>query len=320
MFWLASLALTIFHVVHWLVTAARRFLTIAEQPQPLVAQRQKLPSHLALLLIADRRCDKDAVEDTLVESVERAATWCRAAGISRLTVYDREGLLSTLSLDIRKHLMKCTATPSTDSDVETEIEYPLTPPSSDDSDSRPLSPDSEVTPFKLNVTSVHISGHAGKSRRRSLGVKFTTRRRRAAVSDPMPAPFTLHILSRRSGKPAIAEVANALLRRRSAGGPSRSQTPLEVELGSSLEGDGGFPEPDLILVHHLHPSHTSDLLELHGFPPWQIRLTEFGQLEPIDTWWRRWRRPQGGAGLPLNEIEFRRALDTYAAAEMRLGK
>lgn len=39
----------------------------------------------------------------------------------------------------------------------------------------------------------------------------------------------------------------------------------------------------------------------------------------MDIWWRRWRHT-GSAGRPLNEIEFRRALDTYAAAEMRLGK
>lgn len=196
MSWLASLILALFHVVHWLVTSARRFLAIPKQPQPLVAQRSKLPTHLALLLVLNPHCDRDAVEETLVESVERAVTWCRAAGINRLTVYDREGLsdlggtlssrltnsyigfLSTLSLDIRKRLVKTFATPSNDSDLETELEYPLTPPSSDDSDSRPLSPDSEVTPFKLCVTSMQIPGHAGKARRRLLGVKSTTRRRR----------------------------------------------------------------------------------------------------------------------------------------------
>ena len=118
-----------------------------------------------------------------------------------------------------------------------------------------------------------------------------------SVSEPAPPPFTLHILSRRAGKPAIAEVANALLRRRSAapslkdGGQSLATS--EAEISSLLEGyaliphldlprsyaplgDNGFPEPDLMLVHHIHPNPTSDLLDLHGFPPWQIRLTEFG--------------------------------------------
>lgn len=113
----------------------------------------------------------------------------------------------------------------------------------------------------------------------------------------MPAPFTLHILSRKAGKPAIAEVANALLRRRSTArslkDAKRSLMTSEVEISSLLEGyalnlhldllrsyalpgDNGFPEPDLMLVHHIHPNPTSDLLDLHGFPPWQIRLTEFG--------------------------------------------
>ncbi|KAH9837211.1 uncharacterized protein C8Q71DRAFT_757185 [Rhodofomes roseus] len=327
MSWLASFTLAAFHAVYWLVTIAKRLLTIADQPLPLAAARQKLPSHLALLLVTDHRHNSDATEDSMIESVERAVTWCRAAGIDRLTVYDREGLLSTLSLDIRKRLVKRPATPSTDSDLETEIEFPLTPPSSDDSDSRPLSPDSEVTPCKLKVTTVQIPGHAEKGKRKALGVKSTTRRRRPTLGEPTPTSFTLHILSRKSGKPAIAEVANALLRRRSVDRSSsrmdkndRQPASLETEVTSLLQGDGGFPEPDLMIVHHMVASSTNDLLELHGFPPWQIRLTEFDDYKPMDIWWRGWGHQRRTAGRPLDEIEFRKALDTYAAAEMRLGK
>ncbi|KAH9936999.1 uncharacterized protein B0H18DRAFT_1150097 [Fomitopsis serialis] len=336
MSWLASFALAIFHALYWLVTTARRLLTIADQPQPLNALRQKLPSHLALLLVAEHHRDSDATEQLMVESVEKAVTWCRVAGINRLTVYDREGLLSTLSLDIRKRLVKHSVTPSTDSDLETEIEFPLTPPSSDDSDSRPLSPDSEVSPYKLNVTSVQIPGHAEKGRRKMLGVKSTARRRRATreFSESKPTPFTLHILSRKSGKPAIAETICRLLfgpreERSTASAigsrayllPRRLHPPF-LQDASYLyipSGNNGFPEPDLMLVHRIHASNTSDL-ELHGFPPWQIRLTEFDEYKPLDSTWHRWGHHSRSPGRPLDETEFRRALDTYAAAEMRLGK
>lgn len=39
-------------------------------------------------------------------------------------------------------------------------------------------------------------------------------------------------------------------------------------------GELGFPEPDLMIVHQVSPSHPRKPLELYGFPPWQIRLTE----------------------------------------------
>jgi len=74
-----------------------------------------------------------------------------------------------------------------------------------------------------------------------------------------------------------------------------------------------------MLVHRIHASNTSEL-ELHGFPPWQIRLTEFDENKPLDLTWHRWAHHTRSAGRPLDETEFRRALDTYAAAEMRLGK
>ena len=36
-----------------------------------------------------------------------------------------------------------------------------------------------------------------------------------------------------------------------------------------------FPPPDLLLVHHFKPTGVLEPpLELDGFPPWQVRLTE----------------------------------------------
>jgi dehydrodolichyl diphosphate syntase complex subunit NUS1 len=37
---------------------------------------------------------------------------------------------------------------------------------------------------------------------------------------------------------------------------------------------GGLPSPDLMIVHHVCPQDPPPPLELHGFPPWQIALTE----------------------------------------------
>jgi dehydrodolichyl diphosphate syntase complex subunit NUS1 len=104
-----------------------------------------------------------------------------------------------------------------------------------------------------------------------------------------------------------------------------------------LPGDNGVPAPDLVIVHHCSPAKRSrSPLELHGFPPWQIRLSEiqwahsslvrypihpvFSHDEYAATYWRwlmPWRRRQV---VTLSEAKFRLALDDYASAEMRLGK
>ena len=60
-------------------------------PLPLVAERPKLPRHLALSLVPNVLADEEASEKYMLNSVEKVANWCQVVGIRRLTVYDREG-------------------------------------------------------------------------------------------------------------------------------------------------------------------------------------------------------------------------------------
>jgi undecaprenyl pyrophosphate synthase len=48
--------------------------------------------------------------------------------------------------------------------------------------------------------------------------------------------------------------------------------PLGKNVISVCVGESGLPAPDLMIVHSTSCEHRP--LELHGFPPWQIRLTE----------------------------------------------
>ena len=49
-----------------------------------------------------------------------------------------------------------------------------------------------------------------------------------------------------------------------------------LDIYVSLPGKYGFTGPDLMIIHNIIPQKRSrDVLELYGFPPWQIRLTEF---------------------------------------------
>lgn len=106
----------------------------------------------------------------------------------------------------------------------------------------------------------------------------------------------LCLASRRSSKQAIATVACLFASRhnrksrRTAKHTRKDSFKLSIDtLNASLEGatsetsendgpttivvaDNGLSSPDFMIVHYTHVPHTP--LELHGFPPWHIRLTE----------------------------------------------
>ena len=108
---------------------------------------------------------------------------------------------------------------------------------------------------------------------------------------------------------------------------------------SAFSGDRGFPSPDFMIIHDIFPSlrRRKRPLELHGFPPWQITLTEFqcvffdfllpgphttpysdcSEYSAISLPWvgTSSRDPE-----PLSEVSFRRGLDEFAGAQMRFGK
>jgi len=78
-----------------------------------------------------------------------------------------------------------------------------------------------------------------------------------------------------------------------------------------LESESTLTAPDFLIVHSIGPCNNRTPLELHGFPPWHIRLTEF----------RYNKYPaQSERHCVLDEIAFREALDEYAVAEFRFGR
>lgn len=101
--------------------------------------------------------------------------------------------------------------------------------------------------------------------------------------------ITIHVVSRASGKPAVARTANVL-----ASDPKWQQGRISTgDLDSILEGTHNFspnhasylvlsggrglPSPDFMIIYNIFPSsrRQKQPFELHGFPPWQITLTEF---------------------------------------------
>ena len=90
------LFLRVVHIFYslFLATLSIRSRYFRLTPRPLTAIRNKIPSHLALVLVSQEPdlCISDA-EEAFLRCTERAIACCRAAGIQRLSVYDRQGSL-----------------------------------------------------------------------------------------------------------------------------------------------------------------------------------------------------------------------------------
>lgn len=310
----ASLFLWLLHLVHaslvFLTTKfrKRRYLP----PQSLTAYRSKLPKHLAIILVSHDAANPKHTEELYMECLVSVVKWCKALGIEQLTAYDAEGTLLGCSDIIKERLTHHDDLPTDES--ESEVEYPLTPPLSEASDSsRSHSPDLGGFPVQLNVTTV-CSFRKGASLHRPREVAV----RRRAHHKRSHNPLTLHIISRSASKAAIASTARFLLdeevcRRQNSQDLDHVKAyelPIS-ELNSILEGF--LPSPDFMIVHDVHPQDPRPPLELHGFPPWQMALTEIHRT--IDD-----VAPNNPMASLITEEAFCRALDEYAGAQFRLGR
>jgi dehydrodolichyl diphosphate syntase complex subunit NUS1 len=318
---LFALSLRVLHFIYALVIHVRSYWKryTWSPPQPLSAARKRLPKHLAIILVADTQLAEEATEKLLSDSVVNAVGWCRASGIQKLTIYEENGLLSASAQTIGDRLPhNSSGSESSDS----ELEYPLTPPPSDYSESRPLSPSqsihSAIPAIRIQVSKSPLE----YDRKRSV-----KRRKHSATPSTQKPPLSLCLISRESSKAAIASTASSLARfhqQQTYNGAIRPKDLFKLSVDTFehlLEGDDGLCPPDFMIVHCLNPfqRHQSPL-ELHGFPPWHIRLTEIHQTNT------RQRRlflsavPHGQITGVLDELSFREALDEFARAEMRFGK
>ncbi|EPQ60682.1 hypothetical protein GLOTRDRAFT_135325 [Gloeophyllum trabeum ATCC 11539] len=323
---MSSLALWLIHQLYAFVTfiSALRISFSQVTPQPLSVPRRLLPNHLALLLVVEH----DAVdEDTVaccLQSVRDAASWAKIAGVRRLTVYERQSILTKELRELQQtlDLDDASACVSEYESSDSEYEYPLTPPLSDEGDSMSLSvKSSDLTKQHFGIITLRFPKVHEK--------KSSVKRRRTKHSEETTStsPFTLDLLSSASSKASIAATARAIMRRLKDAGSQDFEIPedkakLSIEdINSILEGPQGFPAPDLIMVHYVsQPTQDPAPLELYGFPPWQIRLTEISHNRHQRRNWNPFKSRTRTTPSALTELDFRRALDEYALAEMRFGK
>ncbi|KAK2461948.1 hypothetical protein APHAL10511_006411 [Amanita phalloides] len=286
-----------FYSFYLLIGAYRAHLT-RSRPAPIHAPRRRVPKHLALLF---SHIPQRAAEDRLIDCVTRVVDWCRTAGIRKLTVYDEHGVLLHCASRIEQRVQN--KYPESDSSAS-EVEYPLTPPPSDYTDSRPLSP----VPTDSHVITIEIP-HRVRNKH-NLNVRKRSNNRAGHISKPV----TLCIISRNSAKPAVATAACSFLQAEKQIMNHSSPPQITVNtLSMLLENDSGLSPPDFMIVHSIDPHESKAPLELHGFPPWHIRLTEIHHKEyPA-------RPMMSEDSYILEEDAFSEALDEYAIAEFRFG-
>ncbi|GAA5880869.1 hypothetical protein JCM1840_003306 [Sporobolomyces johnsonii] len=260
----------------------------------------KVPRHLAVVLAPTARragSAEDVAEKR--EQLARLMRWCSELSVEQLTVFDRDGVLvdhadSIAALEgLRPLLVKAAPSePSLVTLVPVEAESPPRPSSStvvaDDDD-----PDSTST------SSSSFDEASGSS---------TTLVPDESGSSPIKSTpsFTLRLLSRKAGRPRLARLAQELASARLAHHLDSSSEESALTSEQVAEAIDAFPlpEPDLLFVFG------GPYLRLHGFPPWQIRLSEMYHY-PSPAW------------LPPPDLTYpvlRRALDVYGRAEMRLGR
>ncbi|EJD04097.1 uncharacterized protein FOMMEDRAFT_82124, partial [Fomitiporia mediterranea MF3/22] len=112
------------------------YYPFAANPQQLQTHRSKVPTNLALVLASTQEEPSEEEKGAIIDSVVSAVRWCKIVGIKSFSVYDRHGEFAALYYDAgHEHI---------DSDCssdDTDVEYPPTPPLTDFTDSRPITPE-----------------------------------------------------------------------------------------------------------------------------------------------------------------------------------
>jgi len=153
---LFALLLRAFHFIYAVILIVRSFWQRSSiPPRSLQSLRRRIPKHLAIVFVTSGITFSETAQDVLSMSILNAVEWCQSIGITKLTVYEERGASprklcsdNTIKILILDMLSRCTqqiceSLPIRGQEhdyTESEGDYPLTPPPSDYSESRPLSP------------------------------------------------------------------------------------------------------------------------------------------------------------------------------------
>ncbi|KAF8761281.1 dolichol biosynthetic process [Rhizoctonia solani] len=282
---LGFILLSILHIAYAITRAFQALvknLNLRRQPARGVhLPRDKVPAHIALVLAhgdAQKRHGQLSVDDikAMLESVLRVAEWSQAVKVSKLTVYDREGVLVSKAGYLRRKLL------------------PTQEPETDNQTLKPIAQHTLLPPYLM---------HPPKLRKPNR------------ISEKAQ-PLCINVISDKDGRTEVALCARQLAAFQKTQNKQLDPATLFKLDINTLDAvlEAKLQSPDMLLVHSMAPGLFKRPLELHAFPPWQIRLTEMHHSQV-----RRFL-PFGKTYTIVEEAAFAQALDIYSDAEFRLGK
>jgi hypothetical protein len=180
---LFALLLHAFHFIYTIVVRVRcLWPRSSTPPQAIQSPRHRIPKHLAIVFVINESISLETAQDVLCTSVMNAVEWCQSIGIKKLTVYDERGALSRklycarIDVVAADMLSRCTQRireslpihPQEHDCSESETYCPLTPPPSDYSESRPISP-TQSHGDSIPVTTIHILESMPQENKESRG-------------------------------------------------------------------------------------------------------------------------------------------------------
>lgn len=118
----------------------------------------------------------------------------------------------------------------------------------------------------------------------------------APSSGNHPGHLKLHLISSQDGRDSVVDLTRTLADMSQRG--KLSPRDISIDLIDAELSEGIMPEPDLLIVF-------TPYINLAGYPPWQIRLTEIFCLQDNESF-----------GYQV----FLKALRKFAGAQMRRGK
>lgn len=225
----------------------------------------KKPKHLSALLKPENRRVAADLERLIDETAE-LATWCACAQIPMLSVYEKTGRLAQGAID---------------------------------------------TNSKANLILGILKKHMPRiyeATTQKLAFYYGGEHPTLAVSSPHRESYSspdmdsnmghlkLHLISAQDGRESVVDLTRTLAEMSQKG--KLSPQDITIELVDNELSEGIMPEPDLLIL--FGPN-----IELSGYPPWQIRLTEIFCLKDNQSF-----------GYQV----FLKALRNFSSAQMRRGK
>lgn len=263
---------------------------------------RKLPGHVACVLRRRPESEEGGGVAGLLNEVTELAAWCLGAGIHRLSIYERTGVLKRLALN--KHSVHDENDDSKGSsgkgeedqtykeETESRLQKALlkklgvyfgtdalpsvkirVPPFTDDD-------------YLLPTTTSPLHNNSSSSRQEQH--PMITRRRRTQRPD-----LLLTLLAEPDGKSTLVDLTRVLADLHVS--PDAVTIPALTAQLRQL----GQAEPDVLILF-------ASAVELDGFPPWLLRLAEI------------FRIPENGG--VVSYAVFLKALERYASAKINVGK